>query len=165
MALLSTSQLTKSFGTDVIFSGVSFEIQKNDRVGLVGINGSGKTTLFKVLMDEYSADSGEIYKARDCVIGYMEQHVCRDLHRSAYHEVLTVFSHLSAMEERLDTINKALQGRPENPQALLEEQFRLNEQFDREGGLTYKSRARSTLLGLGFTDEQMGAPIGVLSGG
>ena len=117
MALLSTSQLTKSFGTDVIFSGVSFEIQKNDRVGLVGINGSGKTTLFKVLMDEYSADSGEIYKARDCVIGYMEQHVCRDLHRSAYHEVLTVFSHLSAMEERLDTINKALQGRPENPQA------------------------------------------------
>ena len=112
MALLSTSQLTKSFGTDVIFSGVSFEIQKNDRVGLVGINGSGKTTLFKVLMDEYSADSGEIYKARDCVIGYMEQHVCRDLHRSAYHEVLTVFSHLSAMEERLDTINKALQGRP-----------------------------------------------------
>ena len=165
MALLSTSQLTKSFGTDVIFSGVSFEIQKNDRVGLVGINGSGKTTLFKVLMDEYSADSGEIYKARDCVIGYMEQHVCRDLHRSAYHEVLTVFSHLSAMEERLDTINKALQGRPENPQALLEEQFRLNEQFNREGGLTYKSRARSTLLGLGFTDEQMGAPIGVLSGG
>ena len=165
MALLSTSQLTKSFGTDVIFSSVSFEIQQKDRVGLVGINGSGKTTLFKVLMDEYSADSGEIYKARDCVIGYMEQHVCRDLHRSAYHEVLTVFSHLSAMEERLDTINKALQGRPENPQALLEEQFRLNEQFDREGGLTYKSRARSTLLGLGFTDEQMGAPIGVLSGG
>ena len=52
MALLSTSQLTKSFGTDVIFSGVSFEIQKNDRVGLVGINGSGKTTLFTVLMDE-----------------------------------------------------------------------------------------------------------------
>ena len=42
----------KSFGTDVIFSGVSFEIQENDRVGLVGVNGSGKTTLLRVLMGE-----------------------------------------------------------------------------------------------------------------
>mgnify|MGYP000774033499 CR=1 FL=1 len=165
MALLSTSQLSKSFGADTVFSGVSFEIQKNDRVGLVGINGSGKTTLFKVLTGEYSADEGDIYKAKDCVTGYMEQHVCRDLHRSAYHEVLTVFSDLIELEQRLDTVNQALQGRPQNMQALLDEQFQLNDRFNREGGLTYKSRARSTLLGLGFTDEQMGSPIGVLSGG
>ncbi|MFR7477593.1 MAG: ABC-F family ATP-binding cassette domain-containing protein [Acutalibacteraceae bacterium] len=165
MALLSTSQLTKSFGADTIFSGVSFEIQKNDRVGLVGINGSGKTTLFKVLTGEYTADEGDIYKAKDCVIGYMEQHVCRDLHRSAYHEVLTVFSDLIELEQRLDMVNQALQGHPGDMQALLDEQFRLNDRFNREGGLTYKSRARSTLLGLGFTDEQMGSPIGVLSGG
>lgn len=165
MALLSTSQLSKSFGADTVFSGVSFEIQKNDRVGLVGINGSGKTTLFKVLTGEYSADDGDIYKAKDCVTGYMEQHVCRDLHRSAYHEVLTVFSDLIELEQRLDTVNQALQGRPQNMQALLDEQFQLNDRFNREGGLTYKSRARSTLLGLGFTDEQMGSPIGVLSGG
>ena len=63
---------------------------------LAGNQNCGKTTLFKVLTGEYSADDGDIYKAKDCVTGYMEQHVCRDLHRSAYHEVLTVFSSLLA---------------------------------------------------------------------
>ena len=52
MGLLSASNLTKSFGTEVIFSGASFEIQENDRIGLVGVNGSGKTTLFKILTGE-----------------------------------------------------------------------------------------------------------------
>ena len=75
MAVLSGSNLMKSFGTDVIFSGVSFEIQENDRVGLVGVNGSGKTTLLRVLTGELSADEGEIYKASSAVVGYMEQHV------------------------------------------------------------------------------------------
>ena len=73
MAILSGSNLTKSFGTDVIFSGVSFEIQENDRVGLVGVNGSGKTTLLRVLTGELSPDEGEIYKASAAVLGYMEQ--------------------------------------------------------------------------------------------
>ena len=91
MALLSISQLQKSFGTDLIFAGASFEIQEHDHIGLVGANGSGKTTLFKILTGETPSDSGEIYKAKECRIGYMEQHVCRDLDRSAYNEVLTVF--------------------------------------------------------------------------
>ena len=71
MGLLSASNLTKSFGTEVIFSGASFEIQENDRIGLVGVNGSGKTTLFKILTGEYAPDNGEIYKANHCVLGYM----------------------------------------------------------------------------------------------
>ena len=49
MALLSASGLEKSYGTDTIFSGVSFEIQENERIGLVGVNGGGKTTLFRLL--------------------------------------------------------------------------------------------------------------------
>jgi len=92
MGLLSASNLNKSFGADVIFSGVSFEIQENDRIGLVGINGSGKTTLLKLLTGETQPDGGDIFKANSTVLGYMEQHVCRDLERSAYSEVLTVFS-------------------------------------------------------------------------
>ncbi len=91
MALLSASNLNKSYGTDLVFQNASFEIQENDRVGLVGVNGSGKTTLFKILTGEIDADRGEIYQANATVLGYMEQHVCRDLERSAYSEVLTVF--------------------------------------------------------------------------
>ena len=163
MALLSISQLQKSFGTDLIFTGASFEIQERDHIGLVGANGSGKTALFKILTGDMASDSGEIYKARECRIGYMEQHVCRDLDRSAYNEVLTVFSHLLEMEKELEDINLRLQVHPDD--ALIERQMILNDQFAAQGGLTCRARARSTLMGLGFSDEQMGMPVGVLSGG
>ena len=163
MALLSISQLQNSFGTDLIFTGASFEIQERDHIGLVGANGSGKTTLFKILTGDMASDSGEIYKARECRIGYMEQHVCRDLDRSAYNEVLTVFSHLLEMEKELEDINLRLQVHPDD--ALIERQMILNDQFAAQGGLTCRARARSTLMGLGFSDEQMGMPVGVLSGG
>lgn len=163
MALLSISQLQKSFGTDLIFTGASFEIQERDHIGLVGANGSGKTTLFKILTGDMASDSGEIYKARECRIGYMEQHVCRDLDRSAYNEVLTVFSHLLEMEKELEDINLRLQVHPDD--ALIERQMILNDQFAAQGGLTCRARARSTLMGLGLSDEQMGMPVGVLSGG
>ena len=165
MGLLSASNLNKAFGADLIFSGVSFEIQENDRVGLVGINGSGKTTLLKLLTGEMQPDGGDIFKANSTVLGYMEQHVCRDLERSAYSEVLTVFSELLEMEKELDTISLQLQAKPKDIDRLIEKQGALNDRFVAQGGLTCKSRARSALLGLGFDDEQMGLPIAVLSGG
>ncbi len=163
MALLSVSQLQKSFGTDLIFAGASFEIQDRDHIGLVGANGSGKTTLFKILTGDMPYDGGEIYKSRECRVGYMEQHVCRDLDRSAYNEVLTVFSHLLEMEKELEDISQQLQVHPD--ESLIERQMLLNDQFAAQGGLTCRARARSTLMGLGFSDEQMGMPVGVLSGG
>lgn len=165
MGLLSASNLKKAFGADLIFSGVSFEIQENDRVGLVGINGSGKTTLLKLLTGEMQPDGGDIFKANSTVLGYMEQHVCRDLERSAYSEVLTVFSELLEMEKDLETISLQLQAKPKDIDRLIEKQTVLNDCFVAQGGLTCKSRARSALLGLGFDDEQMGLPIAVLSGG
>ena len=58
MAILTVNNIKKMFGTDVIIQDITFEVQKGDRIGLVGINGSGKTTLFKVLNGEYTADEG-----------------------------------------------------------------------------------------------------------
>ncbi|HEX3038966.1 MAG TPA: ABC-F family ATP-binding cassette domain-containing protein [Caproiciproducens sp.] len=165
MGLLSASNLMKTFGTDLIFSGASFEIQENDRVGLVGINGSGKTTLFKLITGEMQPDGGDVYKANSTVLGYMEQHVCRDLERSAYSEVLTVFGALLETEKELEEISHQLQAKPKDPDELIEKQALLNDSFVLQGGLTFRSRARSALLGLGFDDKQMGLPIGVLSGG
>ena len=165
MGLLNVSNLNKAFGTDVIFTGISFEMQENDRVGLVGINGSGKTTLFKLLTGEMQPDNGDIFKSNSTVLGYMEQHVCRDLDRSAYSEVLTVFAPLLQLEKELEEINLKLQTKPLHIDELIENQAAMNDRFAALGGLTCRSRARSALLGLGFDDEQMGMPIAVLSGG
>ena len=85
MSLLNVSNLEKSFGSDLLFEHVSFEIQNNDRIGLVGVNGSGKTTLFKLLTQEMSSDGGDIFLSKEARIGYMEQHVCRNLTETAYY--------------------------------------------------------------------------------
>ena len=165
MAILTVNNIKKMFGTDVILENVSFEVQKGDRIGLVGINGSGKTTLFKILNGEYTADEGSFTPARETSIGYMEQHVCRDMEKPAFDEVMTVFEPLLRMETELERLNAEIAAVPDDIDALILKQTELNDRFIAEGGLTCRNRARSTLIGLGFAPEQIMAPIGVLSGG
>ena len=165
MAILTVNSIKKMFGTDVIIQNITFEVQKGDRIGLVGINGSGKTTLFKVLNGEYTADEGTFTPARETSIGYMEQHVCRDMEKPAFDEVMTVFAPLLKMEAEIEVLTTKISEMPENLNELIEKQAELNDRFIADGGLTCRNRAKSTLIGLGFAPEQIYAPIGVLSGG
>ena len=165
MALLGVSNLTKSFGTDLLFEGVSFEVQANDKIGVVGVNGSGKTTLFKMLTGEMRPDDGEFYQSKQAVVGYMEQHVCKNLEETALDEVLTVFAPLIKMEDELELLSVRIQKGMGSVEEMVERQSFLNDRFVREGGLTYRSRARSALLGLGFSDADMALTVGALSGG
>lgn len=168
MALLNIGNVKKVFGDEVIIiEDVSFEVQKNDRIGLVGINGSGKTTLFRILTGEYEPDDGFVNIVKGTQLGYMEQHVVKDLDRTAYEEVLTVFRPLMDMEAEIEKTNDMLSvSLPEDMMnKLVQKQAELNERFVDDGGLTYKSRVRSALMGLGFTAEQIESPVGVLSGG
>ena len=167
MAILTVNNITQSFGEETVLRGVTFELQKGERVGLVGVNGSGKTTLFKVLTGEYTPDTGSVVFGKDTVLGYMEQHVCRDLEKTAFDEVMTVFSPLLQMERELEEVSAKLSAHPgeEETQGLILRQTELNDRFVDGGGLTCRSRARSALLGLGFLEEQLQNPVGVLSGG
>lgn len=167
MAILNVSNISLSFGDTVILDNINFEMQKGEQIGLVGVNGSGKTTLFKTLTGEYTADSGSVVFAKDTVLGYMEQHVCRDFHKTALEEVMSVFAPLLKMERELEDLNRMLsQGLPaDETERLILRQTELNERFVDGGGLTCRSRARSALMGLGFTEEQLSNRVGVLSGG
>ena len=166
MGLLGAGSLEKSFGAQTVLSGVSFEIQENDRVGLIGSNGSGKTTLFRLLTGELAPDSGTVSVAGKTKLGYMEQQVCCDPERSALDEVLAVFSPLLEAERELEELGRKLRGTPPREvDALVERQTFLNDRYVADGGLTFRSRARSALLGLGFSEEEAAAPVGCLSGG
>ena len=167
MAILTVNHIQQSFGEEVILQDISFEMQKSERVGLVGVNGSGKTTLFKVLTGEYTPDAGTVVFGKDTVLGYMEQHVCRDFHKTAFEEVMTVFAPLMRMERELEDLANLLSSHPgeEEMERLIFRQSELNDRFVDAGGLTCRSRARSALLGLGFTEEQLENRVGVLSGG
>ena len=167
MAILTVNNIRQSFGEEVILQEVTFELQKGERVGLVGVNGSGKTTLFKVLTGEYSPDTGSVTFGKDTVLGYMEQHVCRDFHKTAFDEVMTVFAPLLRLERELEDVTALLAEHPsgEDMERLIQRQTDLNERFVDAGGLTCRSRARSALLGLGFEESQLQNKVGVLSGG
>lgn len=165
MALISAHSVSLSFSERVVFSDVSFDVYKKDKVGFIGINGAGKTTLFKLLTRQLEPDSGDIFISRDATLGYMEQHACAGSDRTLFDELLTVFDDVISAEKELDDIAEKLNGSFSGDAGLIARQQYLLELFERRGGLTYKSRARSALLGLGFAESDFSLPCSLLSGG
>ena len=108
MSLLSLSNVKKSFGATMLFSGISFTIEDNHKVGLVGVNGSGKTTLFKIIQDKLDYDSGEIFKSINTVVGYVEQFICED-DRTVYEEALEAFRYLIDIENKIHELQKDIE--------------------------------------------------------
>ena len=158
MAVLSAQNLNMSFGDRTLFDGVSFEMNTGDRVGLIGANGTGKTTLFRLILGSESPTSGEIHPGKNTVVGYMEQHACRNSHKSVYDEIMTVFEPLIEKEKRIEQLSNMIDAGAAID-SVIEEQLRLTEEFEREGGLICRSRARSTLVGLGFAAEMHSLPV------
>ena len=165
MALVTVNELSMEFGEQILFENMNFQIQSEDRIGLIGVNGCGKTTLFKMLTGEYSPTGGTITIGKNTTIGYMEQHVCRNLDRTAYEEVMTVFDDLIEMEQELEGLNALIGSVNDELDEMVERQAYLHDTFTRRGGLTCRSRARSALLGLGFDDRNMHLSVSTLSGG
>lgn len=165
MTSLSVQHISKYFGEQRLFDGVTFDIGDRDKVGLVGANGCGKTTLFRILTGETAPDSGGIIRSKTTRIGYLEQHACSDGDRTLLDEVLLVFAPVMTMENELREITERLAGPDSGDTALIERQHLLREQFENAGGLTYLSRTRAALLGLGFDEPALSQPVSSLSGG
>ena len=164
MLLLSLNDISMSFADRTLFSGVTLDVYDDDRIGFVGVNGSGKTTLFKLLRGEHIPEEGQVHIAGSCKIGVMEQFACKDSAKTLYDEALTVFDWLEDMELELEEIHDRIDG-GDHSESTINRQTLLTEHFEREGGLTYKSRTASALTGLGFSESDLKLPVSVLSGG
>lgn len=164
MAVLDVQNLSLSFGENTLFSGVSFDIKEKEKVGLIGCNGAGKTSLFKIIIGEYSADSGNCFIGKNAKVGYMQQHTCSD-NKTVYDELISVFDDLIQMEKQLEEVNYNLTHNIGSQSENIEKQDRLNDDYNQNGGLTYKSLTRSSLLGLGFSENDFNMPTSKLSGG
>lgn len=165
MPALSVRNLTMTFIERNLFTDVSFDVEERDKVGFIGANGVGKTTLFKILNGEISPVSGTVTFSKNVRPGYMEQHACNNPRADVYHELLSVFDYLSDMETEISALAHQIDNKSGNLDELVERQTMLIEQFERAGGLTYKSRTCSALLGLGFSENDFTMPVGNLSGG
>lgn len=165
MAIVSIQNLKVDFGGKVLFENVSFDVNQGDFVGLIGANGTGKTTLFKVIRGEIEPTEGGAFISKTTKIGYLEQHACHGSVKTVYDEALSIFEPLMEIERELEEIAVSIDAHIGNTDALIEKQNRLHEQFQEQEGLTYKSRTRAALLGLGFTENDFTLTCDKLSGG
>ncbi len=162
MTVLSVHNLTKSFGDRYLFERLTFDVAEHDRIGLIGSNGCGKTTLFRLITGEETLDFGDVLPARGVRIGYLEQHTLSD-DITVWEALESVFDPLRRLEQELEEVNRALSDTGDA--ALIEKQTRLQEQFEAEGGLYFRSRVASTLAGLGFDETFHKRSVTTLSGG
>ena len=165
MVLLNGSNLKKMFLDQTLFDGVSFQVAEGDKIGFVGVNGAGKSTLFKIINDMTDYDSGEMYKNKLTKIGYLDQYTCIESENTIMGEMLTAFSEVINIENELDEIRCDIENKNGDINALVARQTALQERFEELEGYQYKSRIRSALLGLGFTDADFERRVGELSGG
>ncbi len=164
--LLACNNITKSFGDVTILNQVSFHINEREKMAIVGINGAGKSTLLKVIMQELSADSGEVITAKGCTIGYLSQHQDLASDRTVYEEMLSVKADLLRTEARIREVELLMKGQEGDAlEALLKEYTSLTHSFEAQNGYAYKSEVVGVLKGLGFSEEDFGKQIQTLSGG
>jgi ATP-binding cassette subfamily F protein 3 len=170
MTVVSVLQLGKSFGAERIFSGVQFQIDEHDRIGLVGPNGAGKSTLLNILAGREEADEGNVARQRNIRIGYLTQITDFQPQNTLHEELLSVFSYLRIWERELEELAQKMassetQEDTELHKQLLKRYSDLQVQYEHAGGYTYENRVEQVLDGLGFTREQQSAPVMHLSGG
>ena len=164
--ILSCQGISKSFGEKVILNDASFHIEEREKAALIGNNGAGKTTLLRIIMNEISADSGQVVLMKDKKIGYLAQYQDVSGHRTVYEELLTTKQYIIDMEDRMRVIEVQMKNASgEELDRLMNTYTRLTHEFELENGYAYKSELMGVLKGLGFTDEDFAKQVETLSGG
>src|SRR6266567_3713610 len=170
MPIVSVIQVSKSYGAERIFDSVSFQINENDRIGLVGPNGAGKSTLLNIIARREEPDEGSVALTRNTRIGYLPQVVDFQPENTLREEMLTVFADVHSWENDLSELALALASPAAHEDIVLHEKLLqryadLQVRFEHAGGYTYENRVDQVLDGLGFTREQQQSPVFQLSGG
>ena len=163
--LIKLDNISKYFGSRLLFENISFEISEGEKIGFIGENGIGKTTLLKIITGETSHDDGTVTKSNNLKIGYLSQQAPEDKNTTVFEEVLSAYSRLIELEQKIADITLDISLGDGDAEKLAELQHKYSAEFEQGGGFVYKSMARSTLLGLGFTEDDFSKKIPMLSGG
>ena len=179
MISISTRSLAYRIGTRDILTDVTFSLEEGDRLAVVGVNGSGKSTLLRMLCGEYTPDEGEVYIAKEKVIGMLHQDDAFNVlsldasntivDETVLGQIYAIFPDLCRAEMKLADLQRQLDEAPADDTELLSrlssEYEAVNTRFIDGGGLHYKSRCRSILKDLGFGEEMFDMPVARCSGG
>ena len=167
MGIVSLQNVHVEFAGQIVLDQLDWEIQRGEKVGLVGPNGSGKTTLFKVVMGQLPPQIGTVTRARGLQVAYLPQEPSLDTSRTLLAEVTSTFDNLRQLEDRIAEVAQLIADHHESDLAndLMAEYDELQHRLEAAGGYNYEVTVREVLGGMGFSPADYDLPISALSGG
>ena len=167
--MLNVHNLTVSFMGSDLFSGITFKLNKGDRIGLIGKNGAGKSTLLKVLSKDIESSGGTMAFDKDIQIGFLRQDIDFVQGRTILEEAYQAFEEIKEIELKLDAINEQLATRTDYESEIYSQLIidltDLTERYELLGGYNYKGDTEKILQGLGFQREDFDKLTDTFSGG
>ncbi len=161
--LFRLSDVWKSYGGTEILKGVSFQVNPNEKVGLVGRNGAGKTTVFRIITQQEAPDDGDVIKMNGLKLGLLDQHVDFGEAETVHTAALSAFKEIHDMEAEMRSLEKTME--TDHSDAVLDRYADLQTEFEHADGFSYAAKAEAVLLGMGFGTESWGEDVRTLSGG
>ncbi len=164
--IMLLESIVKSFGGRTLLNNVTLQVNKGDRIGLVGANGAGKTTLLNIALGRESADEGQVHFAKDVSIGYLEQHATEMTDKSVLAEVIDSAHEVKCLEAELKSLEaKMSEATLKTQPEIFVRYSKAQERFETLGGYELHAKARAILFGLGFQEQHMDMSVLEFSGG
>ncbi|MDP5158164.1 MAG: ATP-binding cassette domain-containing protein [Flaviramulus sp.] len=167
--MISVDNLAVEFGGSALFSDVSFTINENDKIALMGKNGAGKSTMMKIVSGKQKASRGHVRFPKDVVIAYLPQHLLTKDDCTVFEEASKAFNHVFTMRDEMDRLNKELETRTDyesdSYMKIIEQVSDLGEKFYALEDVNYDAEVEKALRGLGFKREDFNRLTSEFSGG
>ncbi|HSI76033.1 MAG TPA: ABC-F family ATP-binding cassette domain-containing protein [Lunatimonas sp.] len=162
--MLSINNLSYFIGGRALYENASLHIKPKDKIGLVGLNGTGKSTLLRIINGDILPSSGDIQKAKDCTIGFLNQDLLSYLSEDSILDVaLEAFKETLNLQKEIDKV--LLQMETDHSDAIMEKLATLQDKFEANEGYTIKAKAEEVLEGIGFQTADLNRPLKTFSGG
>lgn len=167
--MITVNDISVQFGGTTLFSEVTFAINENDKIALMGKNGAGKSTLLKIIAGVNKPSTGVISVPKEAVVAYIPQHLLTKDQSTVFEETAKAFADIFKMKADIDAINEQLTIRSdyesEAYMKLIEEVSTLSEKYYAIEEINYEAEVEKVLKGLGFEREDFNRPTAEFSGG
>ncbi len=162
--MLSISNLSYFIGGRALYENANLHIKPKDKIGLVGQNGTGKSTLLKIIHGDYLPTTGEVQKAKDCTIGFLNQDLLSYQSDDSILDVaLAAFKETLAIQDEIDQVLKLME--TDYSEEVINRLAHLQDRFESNEGYTIKAKAEEVLEGIGFQTNDLQKPLRQFSGG
>ncbi len=167
--MISVDAVTVEFNGSALFSNITFNINENDRIALMGKNGAGKSTLLKIIAGANKATRGKVSAPKDAVIAYLPQHLLTEDNCTVFEETSKAFSKILNMKKQMDELNHQLETRTDYESdeysKIIEQVSELSEKYYSIEEINFDAEVEKTLIGLGFVRSDFTRSTKEFSGG